>query len=109
MDLGFLYLIIICIYTYIYVDTYIYIQDGGPQRGPIGTPSGGSPPSQKSEAAKSLQAGDGGCTLVSLVGVLRLTAAKRPSAISVDSKKLEYGPGMIYGGFPSFWGFGVGG
>ena len=28
---------------------------------------------------------------------------------TVDSKKLEYGPGAIYAGFPSSLGFGVGG
>ena len=30
-------------------------------------------------------------------------------ACTVDSKKLEYGPGTRYSGFPSFLGFGVGG
>ena len=28
---------------------------------------------------------------------------------TVDSKKLEYGSGMIYAGFPSYLGFGIGG
>ena len=29
--------------------------------------------------------------------------------MAVDSRKLEHGPGRMYGGVPSFLGFGVGG
>ena len=41
--------------------------------------------------------------------VFGLQLASMLSRRTVDSKKLEYGPGTIYAGFPSSLGFGVGG
>ena len=90
------------IYIYVYIFIHIYLPIEGIRTQHLRRPSGARRRAEAVRAAhlqpdaagRSFRRGDS--------GLERLSA-------TVDSRKLEYGTGKIYGGFPSFRSFGIGG